>query len=81
VIQADHLAFVPQAGAVASAATGQTPETQATVHLDSQLEDIERRELLAALRRCGGNKAEVARSLGIQRTTLYYRLKRLGIET
>ena len=49
--------------------------------LDSQLEDIERRELLAALDRCGGNKAEVARSLGMQRTTLYYRLKRLGIET
>ena len=49
--------------------------------LDSQLEDIERRELLAALQRCGGNKAEVARSLGMQRTTLYYRLKRLGIDT
>jgi DNA-binding NtrC family response regulator len=51
------------------------------IDLDSQLEDIERRELLAALQRCGGNKAEVARSLGMQRTTLYYRLKRLGIET
>jgi len=53
----------------------------AKVDLDSQLDDIERRELLAALARCGGNKAEVARSLGVQRTTLYYRLKRLGIET
>ena len=51
------------------------------IHLDSQLEDMERRELLAALSRCNGNKAEVARSLGMQRTTLYYRLKRLGIET
>jgi transcriptional regulator of acetoin/glycerol metabolism len=51
------------------------------IDLDSQLEDIERRELLAALQRCSGNKAEVARSLGMQRTTLYYRLKRLGIET
>jgi DNA-binding NtrC family response regulator len=51
------------------------------IDLDSQLEDIERRELLAALERCAGNKAEVARSLGMQRTTLYYRLKRLGIET
>jgi two-component system, NtrC family, response regulator AtoC len=53
----------------------------ARIALDSQLEDIERRELLAALARCNGNKAEVARSLGMQRTTLYYRLKRLGIET
>ena len=48
--------------------------------LHAELEP-ERRELLAALARCGGNKAEVARSLGVQRTTLYYRLKRLGIET
>jgi DNA-binding NtrC family response regulator len=54
--------------------------TPTKVHLDSQLDDIERHELLTALKRCGGNKAEVARSLGIQRTTLYYRLKRLGIE-
>ncbi len=48
--------------------------------LATKLEDIERRELLLALERCGGNKAEVARTLGIQRTTLYYRLKRLGID-
>ena len=53
----------------------------ARIDLDSQLEDIERRELIAALQRCNGNKAEVARSLGMQRTTLYYRLKKLGIET
>ncbi len=51
------------------------------IDLDSQLEDIERRELVLALQRCGGNKAEVARSLGMQRTTLYYRLKRLGIDS
>ena len=57
------------------------PPGGSRIDLDSQLEDIERRELLAALERCGGNKAEVARSLGIQRTTLYYRLKRLGIDT
>ena len=48
--------------------------------LGSRLEEMERRELLLALERYGGNKAEVARSLGIQRTTLYYRLKRLGID-
>jgi two-component system response regulator AtoC len=52
-----------------------------TINLNSQLDDIERRELLSALARCNGNKAEVARSLGVQRTTLYYRLKRLGIES
>ena len=59
---------------------GSARSTDPKIHLDSQLEDLERRELLAALERCNGNKAEVARSLGMQRTTLYYRLKRLGID-
>jgi len=73
-------------GVAAPSATPSTPPMAplpgtSKIDLDSQLEDIERRELLAALQRCGGNKAEVARSLGMQRTTLYYRLKRLGIET
>jgi two-component system response regulator AtoC len=62
-------------------ATASPGPAGAKIDLDSQLEDIERRELISALERCGGNKAEVARSLGMQRTTLYYRLKRLGIET
>jgi DNA-binding NtrC family response regulator len=48
--------------------------------LPGQLDELERKKLCAALDQCSGNKAEVARVLGIQRTTLYYRLKRLGIE-
>jgi two-component system response regulator AtoC/two-component system response regulator HupR/HoxA len=48
--------------------------------LSSRLDAIERRELLRALEKHGGNKAEVARVLGIHRTTLYYRLKKLGID-
>jgi two-component system response regulator AtoC len=55
-------------------------DVKSYVDLPSQLDELERRELCTALERCGGNKAEVARMLGIQRTTLYYRLKRLGIE-
>lgn len=88
IIEPAHLAFQTRARAVAPAPESSvapdvpTPPTaqEPTGDLSSRLEDIERRELLAALDRCGGNKAEVARSLGIQRTTLYYRLKRLGIE-
>lgn len=86
VIQPEHLAFgtrrpraedivAPPAPAVVSAAVAEP-----TGNLGSRLEDMERRELVLALERCNGNKAEVARSLGIQRTTLYYRLKRLGID-
>jgi two-component system, NtrC family, response regulator AtoC len=50
------------------------------IDLPGQLDELERKKLCAALDQCSGNKAEVARVLGIQRTTLYYRLKRLGIE-
>jgi len=72
-IEAEHLSFVPSSGRPGSSAA---PARD----LDTRLEAIEREELLAALARCGGNKAEVARTLGVQRTTLYYRLKKLGID-
>jgi len=88
----EHLAFTPpipswekssrERGRIEpapSSLSGQNPN-QKRVTLDSQLEEIERRELLAALDRSGGNKAEMARALGVQRTTLYYRLKKLGID-
>jgi DNA-binding NtrC family response regulator len=91
VIQPEHLAFTthrapdPHHGVAPAgpppAAEPAAPEPASRIDLDSQLEDIERRELISALQRCNGNKAEVARSLGMQRTTLYYRLKKLGIET
>jgi two-component system response regulator AtoC len=84
VIQPEHLAFaspprapLPQPSPPPVAAL---EEPHAPKDLDSELDAIERRELLAAIERCAGNKAEVARSLGVRRTTLYYRLKRLGIE-
>lgn len=76
------------AGEIAGVETlaGPGPDSAAPVTTDrardlpGQLDAMERRELLAALERFAGNKAEVARALGIQRTTLYYRLRRLGIE-
>ena len=91
VIQPDHLAFAPKSVATPprgsrislSDITDATPTDPpaAPRDLDERLEDIERTELLLALARAGGNKAEMARQLGIQRTTLYYRLKKLGIES
>lgn len=88
VIQAEHLAFAPKgsalkprpsAGDLESAAP--PAETVGPRDLDEKLEEVERTELMLALARAGGNKAEMARQLGMQRTTLYYRLKKLGIET
>jgi DNA-binding NtrC family response regulator len=40
----------------------------------------ERRLILEALERCGWRRDEAARSLGINRTTLYKKLKRLGMD-
>ena len=44
------------------------------------LERAEREAILAALRRSGGNRSQAARLLGIHRTGLYQRMKRLGLD-
>src|SRR5690606_9622341 len=42
-------------------------------------EERERRLILGALDRAGGNRTEAARTLGMPRSSLLYRMKRLGI--
>jgi DNA-binding NtrC family response regulator len=42
------------------------------------LAEIEREAILAALERCGGNRSQAARDLGISRRKLLYRLKEYG---
>jgi two-component system response regulator AtoC len=80
VIGAEHVAPGLDAGGGSAASETSAPEKRKPIDLPTQLDEMERRELCSALERCSGNKAEVARMLGIQRTTLYYRLKRLGID-
>jgi DNA-binding NtrC family response regulator len=46
---------------------------------EHSLEIVERRHIERALAAAGGNKAEAARLLGIDRTTLYRKLVRLGL--
>ena len=77
IVGASYLALDQPA---AQASYPAEPTAPHPIDLPGQLDDLERRKLCAALDQCSGNKAEVARVLGIQRTTLYYRLKRLGIE-
>jgi len=40
----------------------------------------EREKIILALRRCGGNKTEAAKILGISRRSLYYKMDELGIK-
>jgi DNA-binding NtrC family response regulator len=78
VIEPEHLLFQkPSEPAPPAAKSGEAPKG---LTLSSRLDAIERQELITALEKYGGNKAEVARALGIHRTTLYYRLKKLGID-
>lgn len=48
--------------------------------LDQVLTTIERREIVAALRRARGQRTEAARRLGISRSRLYRRMEALGID-
>lgn len=79
-IEPEHLAFRAPRIAPVQQLVDVVPIEASNQALPARLDEVERRELLGALEKCSGNKAEVARLLGIQRTTLYYRLKRLGID-
>jgi transcriptional regulator with PAS, ATPase and Fis domain len=48
--------------------------------LDVVLSNIERNTILNLMKKHNGNKTKVARELNIPRTTLYYKLKNLGIK-
>jgi Nif-specific regulatory protein len=52
----------------------------AGVPLQARLHEQERNEIVAAIDRAGGNIASAARTLGINRSTLYYRLRKHGLE-
>jgi transcriptional regulator of acetoin/glycerol metabolism len=47
----------------------------------SKLESLERDAIITALEQSGGNRSVAAESLGMGRTTLYRKLRALGIET
>jgi DNA-binding NtrC family response regulator len=44
------------------------------------LDDMERNAIIQALAQCHGNKKKAAQVLGIQRPTLYNKMKRYAIE-
>lgn len=46
------------------------------IRLPQAVREVERRLLETALRRCGGNRTEAARLLGIHRNTLQNKLQR-----
>ncbi len=49
--------------------------------LQRALDDAARREIEAALKETGGNVSEAARALGVNRVSLWKRMRALGIRT
>ena len=53
---------------------------EGAISLAQAVEDAERRVIAAALARCGADLGRVARELGVSSTTLWRKMKRLGLE-
>jgi len=56
------------------------PRADEQESLEGSYVEVERRLLLRALRRSGGNKSEAARRLGLKRTTFLDKLRRYGLD-
>jgi DNA-binding NtrC family response regulator len=69
---------IPVAAPAAHAATAATSDDGKS--LAERLLDSERKEIVAAVEKSRGNIASAARTLGINRSTLYYRLRKHGLE-
>jgi len=63
----------------AAPAMERSPAGNGAPHGDRPLSEVERDHILATLRAAGGNKAAAARSLGVDRKTLYRKLEEYGL--
>jgi transcriptional regulator with GAF, ATPase, and Fis domain len=64
----------------APAESGAAPAGEGGRSLYRRLSEQERGEIIAAVERAQGNIAHAARALGINRSTLYYRMRKHGLE-
>jgi len=74
---------VPSAGVVAApvaASASGAVAVEAGRSLHKRLQEQERNEIMAAVEQAQGNIAHAARTLGINRSTLYYRMRKHGLE-
>ena len=67
-------------GLVAGGARPGAPAGDGARPLHERLSEQERAEIVSAIDRAQGNIAHAARTLGINRSTLYYRMRKHGLE-
>jgi DNA-binding NtrC family response regulator len=79
VLTAADLDFGRRPTAAPAAATA-APDGESGRSLYKRLSEQERGEIVAAVERAQGNIAHAARALGINRSTLYYRMRKHGLE-
>ena len=78
-IDAHRLDLVPGVPGPAEDHAVPLPAPRAGLHLRAQVEDVERRLILAAVERNDGNWAAAARELGMHRSNLHQLARRLGL--
>ncbi|HEY6034941.1 MAG TPA: sigma-54 dependent transcriptional regulator [Kofleriaceae bacterium] len=71
---------VPVVAPASSSGPSLAPAAEDGKSLAERLLDSERKEIVAAVEKSRGNIASAARQLGINRSTLYYRLRKHGLE-
>ncbi|HLU66137.1 MAG TPA: sigma-54 dependent transcriptional regulator, partial [Kofleriaceae bacterium] len=58
-----------------------SPPVELDGRVPAQLQEMERRAIVAALEACGGNQTQAARRLGISRRSLIYKMERYGLKS
>jgi DNA-binding NtrC family response regulator len=82
-IDASDLDFGPRALGISSppSTSRAAPPTSATTQpLRERLQDEEREAITSAIERSAGNIAAASRALGINRSTLYFRVRKYGLQ-
>jgi DNA-binding NtrC family response regulator len=81
LVEPEHFPETMRGGhAAAVAVTLPPPAGVVMPDVRGSLDALERHRILDALQRCGGNRTQAAKLLGLPRKTLAYRIERLGIE-
>ena len=82
-LRAEHIDLQPTAPASARPTPPSIPlateDDTKPIDLDGDLRDLERKRIVEALERCGGNQTKAAELLGMPRRTLVYKLRALKI--